>query len=272
MIKIKNLRSLMLLISVIVLGSNCSLANSTEELAVTYQQPIILELSAACTNRISFEKERIVQIIGDTNYFTSFVSEDGKSLFLTTKVGASKLAAKGEEFHQGKSEQSNDKTTQEQQYINVSVITASREVLDFSFKIVDSAEPKLIKLTAKDLAFGNNTLGSQLKLKQIIKDLIHDNGSKYYVLPIDRKGKKQPWLTLNGGEILAFPQKAYRYGELIGYELIAANKSRKWQMLDLLSLKKAIPNLVAVKLAKDGLLSKETSQMWLVIHDQGLRQ
>jgi hypothetical protein len=279
MIKIMKLKVEMVLIIMLVLVSNYCVAHPQEELFVTYQQPIILELSAKHTNRISFAKERIVQMIGETNYLTSVISEDGKSLFLTTKVGASELGTSKLKMEPGlnqeASRQKDNKsatTKEEQQYINVSVVTASREILDFSFKVVDSARPKLITLTAKDLALVASVSEKQLLAKQLIKDLINDNSSKYYELTIDRKSKKRPILALNNGQIVAFLEKSYRYGELIGHELKVQNKSHKWQMLDLVGLKKTIPNLMAVRLVKRGLSSKEMSRMWLVIRDKGMGQ
>jgi hypothetical protein len=282
MFKSKKRKLGLLLMSMVLLKSSLCLAKAEDapdlvsELFVTYSKPIVLELSASHTNRISFEEMRIVQMIGDTNALTSFVSEDGKNLFLTTKLGASSLVPSSLVSNSPKVNLATEMPVEdmvmdaiaEQQYINASVITGAREVLDFRFKIVDSDAPKFINLKAWDIADSSSDRQKQLLARQLIKDLISDNDCKYYALPLTAKNKREAWLKLHNDQIIALPQKAYRYGKLIGYELKLVNQSRNPQRLDCLSFKQAVGNLIAIKLPGRNLAPKETSRLWLVTEDK----
>lgn len=225
---------LLLHTNAIAASVNDSNAAQLKELILDYKKPISIELSSNFINRLNFQNNRIVKIIGDESKFTKLLSSDGSNLFITSKMPASS------EF-------------------DISVIDMHGKVFDLHFILKETLSPTLASLHRKDTDSKDESI-LQLKASEMINAMSRGVIDKYYVETVSNihSYSRNSSITLKQYNI-------YRFDKLWGSSFEIRNKSKKNSVMiseeDIASLFK---NLIAIKLERNVLKPSGKTKVFIV--------
>ena len=167
--------------------------NHKEAIEVSYQKQISLNIADEAINRISFGHARISKIIGNVSRFTSILSDDGASLFITPKLP-------------------------KDSHIDFAVLLSSGVIIDMSLTVVKSKKPYLISLKIPNSSKGRNKSEVVLLIDAMKNEMV----GKYYV----EKARSNVTIP-NKEKIKATSGDIYSFKDLRGTILTLTNKNKK---------------------------------------------
>jgi hypothetical protein len=203
----------------------------SKEIDVIYEQQLHLNIANEAVNRINFDNQRIVKIIGNTSGFNSILSDDGSNLFIAPQ---SPLGSK----------------------IDFAVLLASGDVIDLSLNVVKSKIPYLTSLK-----FPNNSEKIQIsEARSMINAMRNKQIGKYYVQENTHNitlPKKQDLRTTI--------YNSYRFGNLHGNSLTLQNKNRFLTIeINAAELAQIFSGIRAVHVDKKILAPREKTKAYIV--------
>jgi len=232
----KHLRTSIFMLMVLI-SSNSIAIHRYHKIEVEYGTQLILQISSVGINRISFAPERITKIIGDTLNYSSLLTDKGSELFLTSKLPA------GNKF-------------------NISVILASGEVIDITAQIVESLQPKIVKLLFSK-SF-NALTQQQEEARLMIKAMEQNNKGKYYVESVKNtkfivadKHKSLKGVTLEH-------YCSYKFADLQGVCLELTNQNKNVINLDAKIIAQEFENVESLAIRHSTLKPKSKTQLFIV--------
>lgn len=202
-----------------------------------YQPGIKLraKISLDKANRIQFGSNPIFQIIGDDSRYNIITDESRINLFLTSKVGLGET-------------------------IELSLINVKGEVADLVLQPV-KIEGQIINIDNNHYVVNKQ---EDKEIAQMLKNMITNNKSKYYIQEIKRFINK---LTLKDLNIMQ--DRIYRYENLTGARLVVTNINKKDKVKLLESeFSDLFEGSIATSLNKKMLLPKERAYVWLIAKEK----
>lgn len=165
--------------------------DQSSKINVIHARQLHLNVSNKAVNRINFDHQRVVKIIGNISSFTYILSDAGSDLFIAPKCKAG-------------------------QTVDFSALLANGDIVDFSLNVLESKIPYLISLEFPTDA---------LKLKKseaasMMEAMKNNNIGKYYVQ------KDKPTIIPIKHDVQATIYNYYAFGKLHGNSLTLHNKSR----------------------------------------------
>ncbi len=232
----KHLTTTILMI-LVLMSSNSIAGNRYHKIEVEYGKQLLLQISSVGINRISFAPERITRIIGDISNYSSLLTDKGSELFLTSKLAA------GKNF-------------------NISVILASGGVIDITAQVIESSQPKVIKLLFSK-SF-NAFSQEQAEARLMIKAMEQNNKGKYYVESVNNtkfiladKHKSLKGVTLEH-------YCSYKFGDLRGVCLELTNQNKGVINLDAKTIAQEFENVESLAIRHSTLQSRKKTQLFIV--------
>ena len=209
----------------------------TKHIEVTYEQQLYLNIANEAVNRINFDNQRVVKIIGNISGFTSILSDDGSNLFIAPKVP---LGSK----------------------IDFALLLATGDIIDFSLNVVKSKIPYLVKLQFPSDA----AMLQKSEAVSMIAAMRQGVIGKYYV----QKAKS----TINiptKPDIQASIYNSYRIGHLYGNSLILQNKNRFHSIeINAAELAHIFSGVKAVHVDKKTLAPNEKTKAYMVFKGESI--
>jgi len=208
---------------------------SSCKVAISYDNPLHLDISSTGMNRISLAPNIVTTIWGDTDEYGAILSDNGSELFITSRGEAGKDIA-------------------------LSLQLAGGKVIDLILHTIDIKEPRIINLALNDNA--TKFQKHRQEVMALFDAMRHGIKGKYYVkeLPVQ--------FTIGGNKhLIARQERLYRFGNLMGVPLKIKNTGKKTVSVNATNLPAKFRNILAIQADDVILASGQEMQAFLVLKE-----
>ncbi len=209
-----------------------SLSPQSDAMSVTYGKQLSLKIANKAVNRINFDNQRAIKIIGQTGGFSSILSDNGSDLFITPKCDVGKN-------------------------IDFAVLLAGGGIIDLSLKVIASNIPYIATLKFST----NESIQETSEVVSMMEAMKRNEVGKYYV-----EQNTNPVNIIYKPYIKAYIYESYRFGDLTGKAFILQNKNSKQKItISEVELASLFSNVKAIYLEKPSLDPKERAKAYVIL-------